>query len=523
MYKVLIVDDEELIREGIANEIDWLKLDCVVSDCVQNGIEAMEIIKLKHIDIIITDIKMPGMNGLELTQWVYSNFRSISIIILSGYSDFKFAQTAIKYGVVDFILKPTRLEEIEVAVEKIKKKLEVVKLKKQRLEVANGIIDKNKNLEVLKLINNIIFRNTDDLQVIKNKLANLNFNICLHRMVLIDIKMISKGFLEADEKVSYFIEYIENKILNFTEAHQIQILSQYKTGYLMFYIYSRSKYMNKNDFHEDTTKIIKFIEDDFNAFFHVNLVIGISDSDSDLNNIKKLYFNALKKADMSNFKKNNPEFMDKFEDINIKKLISPKFHELVCKRDVQGIYFEIESFFKKIQDNSITYYKGAAIELINYTDNLINNDSTKKSICKTKVYSEIINSSDTLEILHITKDALLSIYADVDIFLNEVEKEKIEDRVIDYLKINYYKNLKLDKVAETFYISTGHLSRILKKYYGKSFLELLTEIRVKNAEILLKNPKYKAYEVAIAVGFNDPKYFSQVFKKYTGKSPSDYK
>ncbi len=111
MKQVLLVDDEALIRESMRDVIDWASLGMEVAGCVSNGLEALECIDQKHIDIMVTDIKMPYMNGLELLGRLFQRGSSIVTIILSGYDDFSFAQQAIRYGVVDYLLKPVKLDD----------------------------------------------------------------------------------------------------------------------------------------------------------------------------------------------------------------------------------------------------------------------------------------------------------------------------------------------------------------------------------------------------------------------------
>lgn len=112
MKQVLLVDDEVLIRESMRDIVDWAGLGMEVAGCVSNGIEALECIGNRQIDIMITDIKMPYMNGLDLLDKLFHQGSSIIAIILSGYDDFRFAQQAIRYSVVDYLLKPVKLNEL---------------------------------------------------------------------------------------------------------------------------------------------------------------------------------------------------------------------------------------------------------------------------------------------------------------------------------------------------------------------------------------------------------------------------
>ena len=127
MKQVLLVDDEALIRESMRDVIDWGSLGMEVSGCVSNGLEALGCIDQKHIDIMISDIKMPYMNGLELLEELNKRGSSIKTIILSGYDDFYFAQQAIRYGVVDYLLKPVKLNDFYDTLRSISARLDAAK------------------------------------------------------------------------------------------------------------------------------------------------------------------------------------------------------------------------------------------------------------------------------------------------------------------------------------------------------------------------------------------------------------
>lgn len=135
MIKTLIVDDEPFIRQGLKVLIDWEKYGYEVVDEAENGFKAIEKIKEKEIDLIITDIKMPHMDGLDLIEYVYKNInRKISFIVLSGFCEFEYARRAIKYNVKDYLLKPIQREELINSLYKIQQKYENIILEKKERE-----------------------------------------------------------------------------------------------------------------------------------------------------------------------------------------------------------------------------------------------------------------------------------------------------------------------------------------------------------------------------------------------------
>ena len=127
MYKVVIIDDEPIIVEGLSRMIDWKKYGCVIAGTANDGLEGTELIREKKPDILFSDIAMPGMNGLKMMAGLKSEFPNMLITILTGYRDFEYAQEAIRLGVTRFLLKPSKLEEIEEAMTFMIEKLQKLK------------------------------------------------------------------------------------------------------------------------------------------------------------------------------------------------------------------------------------------------------------------------------------------------------------------------------------------------------------------------------------------------------------
>ena len=124
MYKLMIVDDEQSIRRGIANGIPWNEWGFEVTAQASNGVEALEMIKQSKPDVVLSDIRMPEMDGVELMKRLNSEYPEIKIIILSGYSDFEYLNTAIKNNITEYLLKPTDIDEFEETFKRLKKKID---------------------------------------------------------------------------------------------------------------------------------------------------------------------------------------------------------------------------------------------------------------------------------------------------------------------------------------------------------------------------------------------------------------
>ncbi len=204
MYKVIIVEDENIIRKGLVYSIPWMDMQCNVVGEACNGIEGVELIKEKNPDIVVMDINMPVMGGLEMLEETYEH-NNYSVIILSGYSDFEYAQRAIHYGVKGYLLKPLQIEDLKEAVELAKKECSLRKawLSKQ-LE--------KEELRNISLMKEFLNKSTDD-DLVKQMLEFINTNY-KHKIViqdLVDHFNYSETFLNKrfkDAVGTTFIEYL---------------------------------------------------------------------------------------------------------------------------------------------------------------------------------------------------------------------------------------------------------------------------------------------------------------------------
>ncbi len=204
MYKVVIVEDENIIRKGLVYSIPWMELQCSVVGEGCNGMEGMALIKEKNPDIVIVDINMPVMSGLEMLEETYEKY-SYSAIILSGYSDFEYAQKAIHYGVKGYLLKPLQVEELIDAIELAKKECDLRKIWISKQEEKEEL----RNFSLIKELHKDKIDNT----LVKQMLCfvNQNYNKKIVMQDLVDCLNYSETFLNKIFKEAVgttFIEYL---------------------------------------------------------------------------------------------------------------------------------------------------------------------------------------------------------------------------------------------------------------------------------------------------------------------------
>lgn len=201
MYRILLVDDEILVRDAIKENIDWGAIDCeLVGDC-ENGKQAAEFVKEHPVDIVLTDILMPYMDGMELSHFLHDNYPEIVIVIFSGFGEFEYAKKAIQYGVSEYLLKPVTAMELTGVIEKMKKKVEQWRLEKSKMDaLAQNSEEYRKNKQIIRSKNiEALVNCTTDVNASIERLAEMGIDISAasYRVAIFDIDLYS-GMYQLD-------------------------------------------------------------------------------------------------------------------------------------------------------------------------------------------------------------------------------------------------------------------------------------------------------------------------------------
>lgn len=433
MFKVLIVDDEALIRKGLKTIIDWKSFECEVCGEASDGMDGMNKIKALLPDIIITDINMPGINGLTMIKEVKELIPNVKLIILTGYRDFEYIQEALKLGAFDYLLKPSKIEAITSIV---KKAVADLKAKARKEEEIN---DLRKNFEKRipslrqKLLYDIIFT----INIINEEVLE-ELNVC--KLKFNDFYVIG---IETDENVA------ETKNQHERQLYQFGIINTFEEIF--------SSNFNVINIPINTNRII-FIIQPKTEFNYIDI---INENSASLQEMIKSCFN---------------------------------FTITIAISSIGTGIFSISSRAK---------------EILKALDH------------KTHIGLNSIIHYEDFKNMHFLEDAKETLNSQKNI--PEKNMNNILQKALTYISNNFQKDITLNDVAKYTYVSTYYLSRMFTKELGKNFVDYLNEIRIEKSKEYLKDPKFKSYEIAEMVGINDPHYFSKLFKKYAGTTPSEYK
>lgn len=497
MYKVMLVDDEKLIVQGLLNIIEWDKLELEVVQTSDNAINAIEMFEKNPVDIIVTDINMPKVTGLELIKKIRSINDNVKFIILSGYDDFSYAKTAIKYGVENYILKPINEEELEEALTKIVDTMNKEKEKKV------GLLDKDRKM--IQFINGKI-----DKSELSGIEGVLSIGLNEERYTVSSIT-IGQGENRKRSNISDIIyRNTENKcevIRNYDG--QVIVINTWKENHTKEDIINYAHFIRRKLSEELSTDIFIGVGE------LVNNVEKLKDSYSVANNLKKYILTegsniCLSIEDISNIKDNKRNFTKEIEKIN--KLIIEK-NNIKLKEYIDNLFDDPKLTPKNIYDLSI--------KIILLTDSIseefkLDNKYSKDSLSNTIV--ELCNEStrDNVKSFLIREIEELGKLMNI----NVIKYSPVIQQIINSVNEKYYEELSLKTLAHQYNINSSYLGQIFTKELGVSFSEYLNSTKNMKAKELILNTNMKINDIAKAVGYSDTSYFYRKFKKYYGVCPS---
>lgn len=534
--KVFLVEDEMVIRRGIKNSIDWEKEGYIFCGGASDGELAYPMIIKEKPDILITDIRMPFMDGLELCKLVKKELPNIKILILSGYDEFDYAKEAIRLGVTEYLLKPISsgklLEALNGVSESIRREKEDKDLVRKYMEEMR----ENTEHEKQKFFEQMIAGNlsmADALETGKKYEMNLSagmYNLLLFRFTLGEENRKSGELLgEAEyaiEKLTERLEYVfefqrgvegwafllmaDNEEQMSERVKELskdleEIMKNYST--IAYFGGIGQPVARLRELEESFREAERALAARFTM--ELNRIISVEDirmaqNVDTLDDIEITSFGEIEKTRtmLEKFLNNGAEDeIDEFVDVYINELPEENLKSVLMRQYIiMDAYIVMMSFCEKIE--------GIEGEMQAQSEELKNSMKTSQTLEEIKNYirmllKKIIGVRDTIsgrrysDIIEIAKDQIRKTYMSDEISLNTIAAE----------------------VG----MSPSYFSSIFSKEMGKTFVEYLTEIRMDRAKELLMCSSMKTSEIGYEVGYKDPHYFSYIFKKTQNCTPKEFR
>ncbi|WMT42760.1 response regulator [Paenibacillus sp. D2_2] len=548
MYKLILADDEEDVREGLLDLIDWESIGYQIVDTAENGREAVDLIE-KHVpDVVVTDIQMPFMDGLKLTEWIRQTHPATKVIILTGYEQFEYAQRAIQLDVNEYVLKPFSSEELAEVLRKVKLQIDGELEARKNVQLLTEHY--KRNLPVLQrlFLSSLVSRPLSQQEIVE-KCRGYNLQLQGEAYVTSIIR-IDRAIRLAEGIGPGSNQKLVNKLsLRETDDQQLQLFAVLNIVTEMIREHSRDQAFIHHDdvvllsVYDDpgaeqavnsTLKWLEEIRFSVERFLKLSVTVGVGTARSSLSDSYYSYKEAMHALDYRLVLGGNKliyigdvespgDSVFVFDELKeqelirclkvgsddeLRLLLEQMFGSLIdCRKSLHDFQLRLlvmlTAVIKAANDIHIDFEKllGEGGGFIGQIFRFTHVDEARAwftELClKLKQMISSRRQTSYHQLVQQAKDYIMDKYSEQDISIN--------------------------KVCAHLHISTGYFSNIFKKETKLTFVNYLQNIRMEEAKNLLATTDMKSFEIAERVGFSDPNYFSFCFRKKYGLSPKDYR
>lgn len=520
LYKLAVADDENTIRRGICNFIDWNRMGFQIVADFEDGKELMEYVRNQEVDVVLTDIRMAEVSGLDVARMIFEEERPVKVVIISGYKEFEYAKAALTYNVHDYILKPIQIEEIEKIFTQIYEQLQQEEVekehKKEKERDAKELLPELQEQFWLSVLLGGM-RKQDNI-IRKKEFLNLVFDLEAPCAVA-EIQM------QMDEKVSrkYYLEKnsrynLLNNIFS-GSVNEIHFYPVYLSREQLKIVMTSAKKVKKEQFLKEAEKHLTRHIEEIQDLVSLKLQYQVECSFDNITSLADYY------ASMQVHLHRKSEKAYEFSEQDQQRLLQ-KYQllmDIINSGDMQSLDGQIHTIMFEFRELPLVERKTLLIDMFSMLMQkfMKMNRELWKDVKEEVDYSLIMNAPDKDTLQKICSECLHKIKQIVEEHQGEVSRN-ITERIIEYLKEHYQEDISLDMLAEKYFLNPSYLSRMFKQCVGTGVNDYLIELRMENAKKLLLTGKYKVYEISQKVGYKSDKYFFRVFKSYTGLSPLEF-
>ncbi|HHW30088.1 MAG TPA: response regulator [Clostridiaceae bacterium] len=533
--KAIVIEDELIIRKGIIQKVQWHKFNISRILEASNGEMGYNIIIEEKPEIILLDVNLPKMDGLELLKKIREDGITSKVMILSGHDEFTYAQKAIEYGVENYLLKPSSATEIEEVLEKICDNIIKEQEKDSRYEEMKKKLKDMIPFFRSGLINKILSGEIKNKEEILGASAYLGLNLT-NEFFMVAVFIMENGFRDnktsKDPEAKFIKELGMHELVSMIDDPGRVIVESHLYDKAILIISGRDEASTRKYCFSLIDELMKRISKEISS----DVVVGIGEVKNNILQISQSYSEALAALEerfidssskifyigdttLQNSDTSDYPYEDEKKFMQSVK-IGQQENSLVSLKAIIG-YFKVKKekypvALAKIQLKRITYYLIQVAyefeaDITEFTD-------------KIDIYEQIESFTTIDEYERFITEFTIKLCAYIS-KKRYVKHTATIRKAIIYIEQNYNdENLSLDKIADHVGMHPNYISHLFKKEKGESLSSYICRYRIKKAEeLILKNQSLKMYDVAYEVGFNDPNYFATCFKNIIGVSPTEYR
>lgn len=528
--RVLLVDDEPFIRRGLAALIDWESEGYIISGEASNGVTAIKLLEENEYDLIISDIKMPDMDGIELITYVKShNLSNAKFVFLSGFYDFQYARTAIRYNCCDYILKPIQRDELLTALRRIMEEYQKEAGNETEKRVCEKAYMESNLMAILwGKYDDINLRYVTERLRLEGELAYVHCEISLNDDFLTNSE---DGRIDIHRKLYQYAGLVLKNYSDHIIFDTLKHTQCYGIGIIYCSCMAQEKGMSQDEW-------LKWLVKELSNRVGYEIAASTGDRVRDIRSIVNSYREAIMvrsfrfyiKQDIKQdnkltwFYKKEPDAKGLKTD-NFKKQIDELIHAIEINDRIKIKAYSKELYQCMMDKNtdpeevakSIRYMLYRLLGIAYNQDADINQEEIMQYIRET-VFSPASNYESAQKFQQFSVE-----YSDYMAQLRMNSAKGTIDLIEDDIEENYMENISLKYFGEKYYINSAYLGQLFKKQFGCSFKDYLNNVRVRKAAELMMNTDKKIYEIAGDVGYKNLEYFINKFEEVYSVTPTRFR
>lgn len=524
MLKILIVDDEVLERKALTKIINGSSENVTVIGEAPNGRKAIEMAQMHRPDIIFMDIKMPGIDGVQAVKEIKKLDPGIRFIMVSAFNTFEYAKEVMQQGVKEYILKPSRKKDILESLQRVSEEILAERKHQEEQQSLRLNLDRAVSIAQKEWISSLILNQVDDL-TFDEWGQLLGVEIVSGYIMIFSFEPIEKGEGRSLAEKQIYYNWLKETLKPIVKKQEIMMgpITENQVPVLFLTKQANEKFHFKSYAQSTIENVLSLFKE---KGFLAELRIGVGHSYQDAKDLTKSYHDAVLSLQQL-LKQSNKKYLFASRQGAVELPsesavleVEKKLLEAVRQGDVNQVLLHFEAFVTGLERNEQldgSIVKKSFMELFILISRMLHELGIGF-----EQKPEIHESEDVKRIYEKGKAHLLSVVQHVQVWRNSHAKGMLL-KAKDYIETHYAESITLESVAEHVELSPFYLSKLFKDRFGMTFIDYLTEIRIKHAKVKMEDPAKSLKEICYSIGYRDPNYFSRVFKKHTGVSPTEFR
>ncbi|MGG1518107.1 response regulator [Paenibacillus oryzisoli] len=539
MYKLLIVDDEPTVRSGLKSYFDWSSFGVEVMGEADDGDVALSMIERERPDLVLTDVRMPKMDGISLSRHLSERYPESKIIFVSGHDEVNYLKSALKVSAVDYIFKPVDLDELRGVMARVVAELDAERAERRMTEELQVKLKEGMPLLREKFLLSLI--GDREPTGLRDRIAFLGLDLptdAAYWVMVISVDDLAEVLANRSERDWQLLSYsVLNICQELTERYMVGYVFEHRSGEFVGILRTAGS-GGAEESVETLITLAADIRDNLERWLKIGVTIGIGDQVEWLTSLRHSYRQAREAADHKWYLgKNRIITMDSLETPETESgqhsTFDPALNEQLLSAlkaaDGDQLGEVLDRIFADLNRNrrdGLKYGRNVCLQIVLAASRLLLelNAQSPEWDAEESVLWDSLFERETLGEMRQMIESHLSVACERIGKKRTGKLANLVERVRAVIDERYAESgLTAADIGKAVYLTPTYVSLLFKQETGQTINEYLTQVRVERAKELLRDPYHKFYDICHAIGYTDPSYFTKLFKKATGMTPSAYR